>query len=173
MLKSPKTFGGLMVRKTVAFLVAYSFFANSLWSLTGPGVHFGRFTSDMNWHIATAVHNDTHTLTTSALSSATSAAATTSVLTSATPSLRNPLDDGGQSSSCTIHSTQPSSDDDNNNDQGYGAYAHHNYKYGSNDHASGVAPSVVASGVTIFGPQTFVRTTGAPNEFDSTITVPA
>lgn len=161
-----------MVKKAVALFVAYSFFANSLWSLTAQGVRVDQSTGPMNWHIATTVHADKHALTTSALSGATPAAAISSALTSATSTPRGPLDGDAPSTSCTIHSTQPSSDTDDG-DNGYSTYARHDYKYGSNDHASGVAPSVVASGVTIFGPQTFVRTTGAPNEFDSTITVPA
>lgn len=166
----------------MAFFLAYSFCASSMWPLTGQDLHAAQSTAGikLNWNVAGAARKAQNALTTSALKSAgplapnaaatSPAIAASSVLSAAGTGAASPFDGG--SSSCTVHTSQPSSDSDDG-DNSYSTYARHDYKYGSTDQASGVTPAVVASGVTVFGPQTFVRTTGPPNEFDSTITVPA
>ncbi|MBZ5508477.1 MAG: Ig-like domain-containing protein [Acidobacteriia bacterium] len=84
-------------------------------------------------------------------------------------------DDGGSNvpSNCTVHSAKPKSDrdDGDEHDGEDGEHGHRHYSY--DDNIAPPASGIVASGFKIFGPRTYVRTTGDPNQFDSAITVPA
>jgi hypothetical protein len=84
-------------------------------------------------------------------------------------------DDGGSNvpSNCTVHSASPTKDrdDDDEHDGEDGEHGHRHYYY--DDGPNPPAPGIVASGFKIFGPQTYVRTNGNPNEFDASIAVPA
>ena len=188
MLRTPKSRIGLWLRKASAFLLAYCFFATSVWSETLPaGQRLARRSAHWVYSLAevglqpvyraprrpaypsSAISSDT-TPSPMLASHAALNAAGSAVMDAA----RAADDDDQHATNCTIHSSQPSSDGDDDHDGGgYWSYEQHNYRYDDDDRPQGPNPPIVASGTTIFGPQTYVRTKGASDDFTSTITASA
>jgi len=182
MLSVPKTTIGAFTRKIIALVMAYSFFATSLWSLALPveGLSVGRPVKWVDWSsprksieaMARAATGNTY-----AASGATHGRFHPTIFTNfAELNAVSHADDNQAPTNCTVHSTQPSGDDGEDQDQRrdeHRSYQHHNYRYGSDDDSHGPPTPIVPTGVTIFGPQTYTRTTGATDDFTSTITVPA
>src|SRR5579872_488517 len=187
MLKSSKNSVRLLLRKAFAFLLAYCFFATSVWSMAlplegrRPGYFSGWSTSPYDANLMRAIQAMSQIDPYKYRDLATSHESKP-LLTNA--SFSSPMlyaasaphdDDDGQSSHCTIHSSQPKSDgdDDDGRDHGYDGHRHYDYRYGDDDHPHGSNPPITASGNIVFGPETYVRTQGKSDDFYSTITVPA
>jgi len=181
-----------MLRKACAFLLAYCFFATSMWSVAPPvGGRPARRPAQWVSSFEEAGLVAMNQMASRAAAHAEAGAASSQVssklpflanyaglraASSASLSAASPAADDGQSSSCSIHSSQPQDGDDqqdSDEEDKYRDYHPHNYQYGNDDHPSGPNPPIVASGTTVFGPQTYVRTKGATDHFTSTITAPA
>lgn len=135
MLKSPKSSVGWLARKAVALIVAYAFFATSVWSLAPPGeVLAGRNSSDFMSARALTQFLRSLAVPTSHLNRSASANASSSPLLAASSVVNS------------FTSKAPMA-----LVQGGGATATTNF----------------------FGPQEFVRTTGAPNTYTVTVQVPS
>jgi hypothetical protein len=181
MLKAPKTVAGLIARKITALLVAYSFLATSVWSLNPPGGPYRGAPHRMMWSALRGPIGNWLAANAARRLQGESAA----VHDAALPTTYNnfadllaaqPALDDQQPSNCTIHSARPSRDDGEDEDQRrdeHRSYQHHDYQYGSDDAPRGPNPPITPSGVAIFGPQTYTRTTGPTDDFTSTINVPA
>jgi len=180
MLRMPKSYVRLLARKVLAFAVAYCIFATSVWSLALP--IDGRSTSPSfstsslvglpaGKELAAKLAAGRYDMASVDPSASPKAPF---FFTNAPSSGSEVADDGVQSSSCTIRRSQPTSEGEDRSDGEHDSYARHDYKYDGDDGSQdrGPIPPIVASGATVFGPQTYVRTRGAPNDFTSVITLP-
>ncbi|HEX4605389.1 MAG TPA: Ig-like domain-containing protein, partial [Candidatus Angelobacter sp.] len=172
-----------MIRKALALLLAYCFLATSMWSLTAPGGEWPRqkplYQAGMPglaWMLAHSLMGKNASLLNEAGAPLNSLhSATSPVFTNFTAAnAPSPYDDGPNvPANCTVHSATPKSDrddgDEHDGEDGQNGHRHYSYDDGPNPPPAGI----VASGFKIFGPQTYVRTTGSPNQFDSSVTVPA
>ncbi len=150
-------------RKASVLLLAYCMFATSVWSLALPlpGQTSARFISYTSASVADG-HAAMRTPGSSALRNSVLAAPATAVNASA---LQPYAVSSTVPANCTVHTSHPSRDGDDGQD----SYRHYEY----DDSSQPVAPAIAPSGFTVFGPQTYVRTTGAPDEFSASITTPA
>ncbi len=179
----PKGFVGSMLRKVVALVVVYSCYASSLWTYAQPigGVvrrpagfavpSSPRPSLDALTHLAGGV--DPY----AAAGGADSSHSYRPTIYTNFDELNalNHVDDDQPPSNCTVHSSSPASDDDGEGGHGdpYAQYKHHNYSYGDDDKPRGPNPPITSTGLAIFGPQTYTRTHGGPDDFTSTITLPS
>src|SRR5690348_2790204 len=130
MLSVPKSSVGLMVRKSLAFLLAYCFFATSVWSLALPMEKLpGRYSGGMisSWAVRELLRNN--------------------LLTSS----HTPAQDSLLTSAATRLSPQ----------KVFTNFAELNAAATTAMQGSGGATATT----NFFGPQQFVRTTGAPNSY--------
>ena len=180
MLNPANSSMGIITRKALALFLAYCFFATSVWSLALPGGRqsvqiypLGAAAPALARMLAHPVPGANASLA-STVGSGLHAAVSSAYPGAAEVNSISP--DGGLPSvpsNCTVHAALPTSDrddgDEHDGEDGEHGHRHYTYSDGPNPPASGI----VASGFKIFGPQTYVRTTGDPNQFDSSITVPA
>src|SRR6266700_2201197 len=162
MLNPARNSVALMFRKMLTLVLAYSFFVTSMWSLTQPGQ---RLPGGNSVSLASGKGLLPYLAFNSPLKGAMKPGNTTGGIhndaASPAPIVYSNIDEPRAAQL----------DDDDHDQDGDRAYHHHSYHYDDDDdHHS---PTIVATGFTFFGPQSYVRTTGQPNQFTSTFTVPA